>query len=317
MLKKKETTIGFNLTERRITMVECKVNEKLIEMLKSAHGEIPPGLIQKGEIADFDSLLAFISEIVDDIKPQTKFASFNIPPGTYLIKKMKLPEGYIASNPELIKWEMRHQLLAPVEDYSFSHYYADGSSYFIAAQKKTIEQRIELLNGLGFVPVAADPASIILNNVFSFIEDNPVDMANVAMLELSCPYSTMAIIVDGVFYPGGCFVTDPGIFLSAFHDSQSPSRLNNFCEDIKAHFEMAYSNLGFKLDEMFFDTLVFSGGSPSSQVAIQAERLFNSSIYLAGNIKKKKKIKFKGKLHNLSFSELASAIGLALRIPDE
>jgi len=47
------------------------------------------------------------------------------------------------------------------------------------------------------------------------------------------------------------------------------------------------------------------------------ETLFNCSIYLSDGIKKHKFISIKGKHGNLTFSEISSALGLALRVPND
>jgi hypothetical protein len=316
MAAKTETMLAFWLSDRRVIIVESQVSQKCVVVVKSVQAELPLGIFEKGSLLEFDKLRTFLDALVRKMKPSTNFANINLPAGNYIVKQMQLDENYINSSPELITWEMRHHLAAPEQNYYFSHFRLTNRSYILAANKNATDQRIELLKSIGFIPVAVEPSCVILYNFLAFVEQDLSSLSNVAFLELSTPYSTLSLYSNGLFFPGGGFLTEADVYSSAYSSNLNPS-LEKYSQDLRQFYEMLFLNPLFQGKKRQLDLLVLSGGNPNSQVALEAEKFFNSSIYLSGGIKKIKTIKLKGNLKKANIIELNSAIGLSLHLPSD
>ncbi len=310
-----DTTIGFWFNEKRLIIVETRVSDRSITLIKSVDADMPQGLIEKGHIEDFDGLCAFSKEVLKSIKPTTKFASINLPPGSYQLKRFQLPEEYITADTEIPYFELKNQLLQDETRYKFSHFVMGQQVYMIAALRSHMDQGLKLLTSIGLVPVSSEPPEISLHNIFRFITDDW--LLSALLLEVSTPYSTVALIKDGVFYPGGKIVTGSDLYLSACKSTIQPVNIDQFIEDLKQKMDSVFAPAGFKTGSTPPSALVLSGIYPNLALAMEIENLVDSPIYLADGIKKQKRVKKKGKHQNITFPEMLSALGLALRRPHD
>jgi hypothetical protein len=177
-------------------------------------------------------------------------------PGSCFVKRTKLDAGYLASDPSVLRFEMEKSLVMPVDSYYLSSFEAFSQTYMVASLKNIVDQRLLLLKGLGLFPVALEPSAILLYNLFAFMEKDLKKFGSVAFLEVSSPYSTLSLWTDGMLYPGNGFLTDSGLLFTTGSTAKRIRDLTKFIDDLKAHFDMLYAPIGFKLGQRSIDQIV-------------------------------------------------------------
>lgn len=304
------TTIGFDISDRRIVVVESNVSPKSVVVMKSATAQIEPGIVDQGRIVNMDALANLCDTLIGKMKLATNLVAFNLPITTYVLRELPSDADYF-STPGVVEWEMAYHCVDDPKRYFLSYWDSGNSTLLIAANRGIVLQRIELFKRIGLAPIAGDPDNVALYNITLFGAQSLASLGNVLFVDIAYPNSSLSARIDGVFRPGGILATDEKIYNYAIGGATVPRNLDSFIKELSSMREFLFGK------DAIFSTFAYSGTSSGTKFAATVEQLFELPIYHKEGLDKQKKIRFKGKHNILTYHEMQKAIGLSLRCPND
>ncbi|NRD75999.1 pilus assembly protein PilM [Bacillus sp. BRMEA1] len=175
LLTPKKRIINIIINDHSIRYLELKQAQPLT-VLKWGERILPPGLIQEGKIADYESLVNILEECIDEWKISRRSIRFIVPDQMVIIRKVSVPsdieddeiKGYLYL-------ELGSTIHLPYEEPVFDiHLMGDNGKtkdvLLFAAPEQQVSEYVHLFNQVKLQPLAADISPLALYRVYDQLD---------------------------------------------------------------------------------------------------------------------------------------------------
>ncbi|RKZ28019.1 hypothetical protein DRQ36_11025 [bacterium] len=313
-LTPKRVGLGISIEHDRIIALQADISPKgvLVEVVDEQI--LPPGALAEGVVKDLAGVVDSFRELKKRAKLSAEGAAINLPGHFYTLKKFETPPGYFSNENGNLDWEMQQHLTGSISDYCISHVVAGQgekgeNNVVVAARLAPLDERAGLLLNFGLSVYAVEPGILSINNgLAAAFGDLPDE--RVLLVDISAPYCTFALLINGVFMPGGVFYT-PHDLVSGHPENA----IQELAQDLEASFNSFYAIEGYSMTGRRPGLMVVAGRFADANVAdklaaVSGIPVFKGDLFAGGLVKSK--LKNTG----IPWQRLVKPLGLALRAPN-
>lgn len=194
-----------------MTVVQALVTAKGISITAAAEENLPPETVRNGRFEDQTALVAAFKAVRKRAKLNAYLASINIPAHFCTMKEFAVPEGYFSNDNDNLDWEIGQHVTGAISSYKTGFIEIDAvetkkRSLVVASRRGLIDERTKFLIAAGLSPCAVEPDILSTHNALAVIFlDFPSE--RFLIVDISAPFTSFGMVVDGVFLSGGYFPT--------------------------------------------------------------------------------------------------------------
>ncbi len=260
-------------------------------------------------IRDYHSLAFDFNELKKNKKIKASAGSINLPMQFCDLKVYDFPKGYMKKSS--LDWEIHQNFIEDTSNYRFDHLETGKSEkgvydILVSALSTVIDERATTMLAMGLKVVAVEPDIISLYNGLASLSKN-LPAKTILLVDVSYPYSSFALVNNGVFMPGVSFKVGKNFLKEGILDI-----LPGLALDIVKAFNRRFDLIGFDLVENKPELLIVSGGSVNEDIANFLSQELEMKPYLSNPVDRSP-IKIKDRKSKVSWFSYIKALGLALR----
>jgi len=179
------SAFGLDISDRLIKVAQFIQNRNQLNLFTFGSHEVPPGIINKGEIEKAEELAEIIKKTLAETQPypiKSKYAVCCLPESKCFIRLVKLPQMNPSEIAEAAGWEAEEQfplkkeemyldwqILKPIEESNLKRQTKEESKkssstdiLLVAASKNSVDSYLATFDKAGLVPVVLEPESIAI-----------------------------------------------------------------------------------------------------------------------------------------------------------
>ncbi|KKR49305.1 MAG: Type IV pilus assembly protein PilM [Candidatus Magasanikbacteria bacterium GW2011_GWC2_40_17] len=165
------------------------------------------GIIENGEIVEFDRVLEAVKKLVDMTGTHGLECAIGLPPWPTIVKKVTVPKMDKDQLKESLHWEAEQYIPFDIREVNVDADIVEPNSLpegsmnicLVAAKKGIVVNCLNLATAAGLRPITAEPCEITLANLVKIAEGlNPqTDGKSVAIIDIGAESTKMSILFNG------------------------------------------------------------------------------------------------------------------------
>lgn len=175
----KPGSFGLDISDFSLKLIQLKKEDKHLTLASFGQKEIPPGIIEKTEIMQEETLAKLISNLIEQVQGEpikTKYLVASLPEEKAFVRVVQLPMMSKEEVAQAIQWEVEANIPLPIEQVYFDwqiippfknrvkvkNYQKQTNVLVMAMSKKTVDSYLKVLKQAGLQPLALEVESIAL-----------------------------------------------------------------------------------------------------------------------------------------------------------
>ncbi len=193
--------VGLDIGSYGIKVISLKVGRKNVKVKNFGYGSLSRESIVEGDIMDTNLIEKRIRNIYNDENIKNKNLSISVAGRNIMYKNIKVNAVGKEDVRKTLEWELPNHI--PYEkdniytDYEVLNEQGGQTELLIiAAKKDVVNTRINLLKGLGLMPVVVDTAATSFQNAYETIV-GPIEKT-AFIVDIGAEKTSMSIVSEGV-----------------------------------------------------------------------------------------------------------------------
>ncbi|TYB31389.1 MAG: type IV pilus assembly protein PilM [Candidatus Mcinerneyibacterium aminivorans] len=237
--------VGLDIGSYAIKILSLKVGRKNVKVKKFGYGKLSRESIVEGDIMDTNLIEKRIRNVYNEENVKNKNLSISVAGRNIMYKNIKINAVGKDDVKKTLEWELPNHI--PYEkdniytDYEvLSEEGGQTELLIIAAKKDVVNTRINLLKGLGLMPVVVDTAATSVQNAYETLVGPIEDTAFI--VDIGAEKTSMSIVADGVPrfirelpHGGNAYTNEIAKNLGLNYESAEETKMENNKNNVEIH----------------------------------------------------------------------------------
>ena len=170
-LKKKFNAFGLDISDLSLKIAKLEKTRDFLKLVSFGKGEIPPGIIEEGEIRDEKSLTEIIKNSLNQVKGKrlkTKYVIASLPEEKSFLDLIRIPKVKGEELASAVRFEVENHIPLPLEEVYFDFEKIDPISNHLkyqevlvaACPKKIVDSYLRVLKKARLQPLVFEVESL-------------------------------------------------------------------------------------------------------------------------------------------------------------
>ncbi len=200
---KEELVVGIDIGTHAVKVCQLKRTDKAYAVVNLGSATLPEGAVDDGTLNDPEVVGQTIKELFKNLKIKKKKVGFSISGYSVIVKKVNLQVMSEEELEEHIQSEAEQYIPFDIDDVylDFQDLKTNRGDedrtdvMLVAAKKEVVDEYLEMLGGLGLVPVIVDVDGFAMENTYEY---NYPKSTNVALVDIGASKMNINIISNGI-----------------------------------------------------------------------------------------------------------------------